>query len=55
MADNNLRNKVESFQNGKLKFKNQKTPIITLLITALTTKNNTYLFSVPKLDNMISY
>ena len=39
-----------------LNFKNQKTPIITLLITSIKTKNSTHLFPlVHKLDNMISY
>ena len=50
-----LETKLNLFKR-KLKLKNKKTPIITLLTTATKTKNNTHLFLVVHmLDNMISY
>ena len=39
-----------------LKFKNQKTPLITILITVIKTKNKTHLFLVVHMiDKMIQY
>ena len=55
-ADSNLKTKLNFSKKRKLKFKNQKTPIVTLLVTAIKTKNNTHLLLVVHMiDNMISY